>query len=83
MFNCKVYLHLSSLEERPDIEIASYNFDPGLQIGDKVNVIDLQWQKIQDNFYVSEAKSFSFEAMVIIRKYTIKPKLPKKILFLI
>jgi len=78
MFNCKVYLHLSNLEEYPDIEIASYNFDPVLQIGDKVNVKDLKWQKIQDNFYVLAAKSFSFEAMVIIRQYIIEPKRPTK-----
>jgi hypothetical protein len=78
MFNCKVYLHLSNLEEYPDIEIASYNFDPVLQIGDKVYVKDLKWQKIQDNFYVLAAKSFSFEAMVIIRQYIIEPKRPTK-----
>ena len=77
MFNCKVYLHLP-LEEYPYTEIASYDFDPGLQIGDKVNVKDLKWQKIQDNFYVLAAKSFSFEAMVIIRQYIIEPKRPTK-----
>ena len=45
MFKCQVYLHLP-LKEYPDIEIASYNFDPGLQIGDKVYVANLIWQKI-------------------------------------
>jgi hypothetical protein len=77
MFKCKVYLHLP-LEEYPDIEIASCDFDPGLQIGDKVNVKDLKWQKIQDNFHVFPAKSFSFEAMVIIRRYIMEPKRPTK-----
>ncbi|NCS07668.1 MAG: hypothetical protein GPJ07_14245 [Microcystis aeruginosa G13-07] len=58
MFNCKVYLHLP-LEEYPYTEIASYDFDPGLQIGDKVKVKDLKWQKNPDNFYVPAPKIVS------------------------
>lgn len=76
MFECRVYLHLP-LTKYPDVSIAKYEFDPGLQIGDKVKVTNLEWQKIKSNEYytkVFEEVSFSFEAMVTLRKYEIEPQ---------
>ncbi len=81
MFECQVYIHLP-LDEKPDIEIARYDFDPGLQIGDIVNVTDLVWTKIPDSqTLMYNDSSFSFEAMVKIRKYQIEPRNSKDAVF--
>jgi hypothetical protein len=66
MFECLVYLNLP-LQEYPDVQIAKYEFDPGLQPGQKVNVTDLCWG-------FGEGESFSFEALVTLRKYQIEPQ---------
>ena len=42
MFECLVYLNLP-LEKYPDVQIAKYEFDPGLQPGQKVDVNNLCW----------------------------------------
>jgi hypothetical protein len=46
MIECKIYIHLP-LQENPDVEIARYSFDPGLQVGDIVIVHNLKWPKIR------------------------------------
>jgi hypothetical protein len=59
------------------VGIAKYGFDPGLQIGDRVNVVNLVWDKISENptfLKCEETKSFSFEAIVTIRKYKIQAR---------
>ncbi len=66
MFECLVYLNLP-LEKYPDIQIARYEFDPGLQLGQKVNVAELSWGQ-------GDGELFSFEALVKLRKYEIKPQ---------
>jgi hypothetical protein len=63
MFECLILLHLP-LTEMPDVQIAKYNFDPGLQVGEPVDVIELKWG----------SELFSFEAVVKVRKYQIKPQ---------
>ena len=81
MFECQIYIHLP-LDNLPDVEIARYEFDPGLQIKDQVNVVDLVWSKIPDDTTLMyEEKSFSFEAMVTIRKYQIEPRNSKDAIF--
>lgn len=76
MLKCKVFLRLP-LKDCPDVSIAEYNFDPGLKVGDQVSVKDWTWQKIKDNesgLWVSGEETFSFEAMVTLRKYVIEPQ---------
>jgi hypothetical protein len=66
MLECLVYLHLP-LERNPHIQIAKYDFDPGLQPGQKVDVTDLCWG-------FGKGESFSFEALVTLRKNQINPQ---------
>jgi hypothetical protein len=72
MIECKIYIHLP-LQECPDVEIARYSFDPGFQVGDVVNVYNLQWDLITETeswLQVDRGVSIpNFEAMVKIRKY--------------
>lgn len=46
--------------------LAKYNYDPGLQVGDKVDIQDLKMGYWED-------KSFSFTAMVVDRRKIIRP----------
>jgi hypothetical protein len=74
MLECRIYVHLP-MDNLPDVEIARYNFDPGLQIGDKVSVVDLVWGRIPDRTSaIYEESFFSFEAIVTNRKYQIEPQ---------
>ena len=67
MFECEVYVHLP-LDQYPDIKIASYDYDPGLSVGDIVWVEDIEW------FYGHRVPKKSFEAKVTICRKVIKPK---------
>jgi hypothetical protein len=49
------------------IDIAKYNFDPGLQVGDEIEVSDLK-------FGGSEDEPFSFTALVVKKVKTVKPR---------
>jgi hypothetical protein len=54
-------------DENQWIEVAKYNFDPGLQINDEVELRDIHYGGWGD-------KPFSFTAMVIKKTKTIKPQ---------
>lgn len=77
MIEYSIYLNIPKLES-PDISIAKYSFDPGLQVGDIVNVANLEWNKITGNMErwlkVEKGVEYSFEAMVTMRKYLIDAK---------
>ncbi len=47
-------------------EIAKYNFDPGLQVGEEIEVSDLHFGGWQD-------EPFSFTARVVKKEKTVKP----------
>lgn len=81
MLECRIYVNLP-LYKLSDVEIARYEFDPGLQIGDKVTVVDLVWGKIPDDASeIYEEKFFSFEAIVTNRTYQIEPQSYKEDIF--
>jgi hypothetical protein len=81
MLECRIYVH-HPLDELSDVEIARYEFDPGLQIGDKVRVVDLVWGKIPDDTSeIYEESFFSFEAIVTNRQYQIEPQSYKEDIF--
>jgi hypothetical protein len=81
MLECRIYVHLQ-LDDCSDVEIARYKFDPGLQIGDRVSVVDLVWGKIPDDASeIYEESFFSFEAIVTNRKYHIEPQSDKEDIF--
>jgi hypothetical protein len=70
MIECVISIHLP-LQDYPDVEIARYSFDPGLRVGDIVNIRNLEWDlitqfQVKEGIYILE-----FEAMVTIRKYLI------------
>ena len=67
MFECKVYLHLP-VKKNPDIEIAKYDFDPDLNVGDIVCVRDLEW------LIGNRIRKKSFEAKVTMCRKVIEPK---------
>ena len=56
----------------PDISIAKHYSDPGFQVGDVVNVANLEWNEITEysSGYkkIREGIKYSFEAMVTMRR---------------
>ncbi|NJM89461.1 MAG: hypothetical protein HC847_22200 [Hydrococcus sp. RU_2_2] len=58
MLECRIYVHLP-LDDYSDVEIARYKFDPNLQIGDRVSVVDLVWGQIPDGISEIYEESFS------------------------
>lgn len=66
MFECVIYIHLP-LAKEPAIQIARYEFDPGLQLGEQVKIVNLKWGW-------EDSESFSIEAIVKSRRYEIRPQ---------
>ena len=76
MIECNIYLNIPN-RNYPDILIAKYSFDPGLKIGDKVNINDFEWNQItapQKLLKIQEKLNQSFETIVKVREYLIKYK---------
>lgn len=71
MFECIVYIPFplktkGQISEISWMNIAKYTYDPGLQVGDQINIQDLKMGYWGD-------KPFSFKALVVDRRKIIKP----------
>ena len=80
MFECVVHVEMPIYpgEERQieSYRIASYTFDPGLQVGDKVQVNDASFFQIKHNgrrVRSPQLERFSFQAIVKERSKVIEP----------
>jgi hypothetical protein len=75
MLECVIHLLLpiqptgQSLDKPLSIQVAKFDYDPGLHEGDEVSIAELKWG-------YGESHSFSFNAMVTARRKQIRPGEP-------